>query len=173
MKKATKQQRAAREKANPFRRGIPPSEEAMKLLLDELAKARAIYDGREKMLYGEGAAARRAGAFFAVNAVEMFLRDSRVRAHDLQPLIDISAAFTDHSRGKPNSLFASMKKGGGRHTLADRRVSSQGCRHSHATDKNRGQEKSGCGARRRRTDGSRYPRRHRKAGGLVAPRNKQ
>lgn len=113
MKKATKQQRAAREKANPFRRGIPPSEEAMKLLLDELAKARAIYDGREKMLYGEGAAARRAGAFFAVNAVEMFLRDSRVRAHDLQPLIDISAAFTDHSRGKPNSLFASMKKGGG------------------------------------------------------------
>lgn len=85
----------------------------MKLLLDELAKARAIYDGREKMLYGEGAAARRGGAFFAVNAVEMFLRDSRVRAHDLQPLIDISAAFTDHSRGKPNSLFASMKKGGG------------------------------------------------------------
>ena len=65
----------------------------MKLLLDELAKARAIYDDREKTLYGEGAEAHRAGAVLAVNALVMFLRDSRVPAGDLQPLIDISAAL--------------------------------------------------------------------------------
>ncbi len=61
----------------------------MKLLLDELAKARAIYDDREKTLYGEGAEAHRAGAVLAVNALVMFLRDSRVPHGDLQPLIDI------------------------------------------------------------------------------------
>ena len=112
-KKATKQERAAREKANPFGLDRPPPEGAMKLLRNELAEARATYDGRDKTLNGEAAAARRTRAVDAVTAVMMFLYDSGVRAEDQQPLIDILAAFTDHQRGKPNSLFASMKKAGG------------------------------------------------------------
>ena len=88
-----------------------PKREAMKRLRAELAEARAIYDGRAEALDGE--TGQRAGAVHAVNAVVTFLFDSGVPVNDQQPLLDILAAFRDHSRSKPNSLFASVKTGGG------------------------------------------------------------
>ncbi len=87
----------------------------MERLRAELAEARAIYDGRGETPDGEVGA--KAGAVNAVDAVITFLLDTGVPLDDQQPLLDVLAAFRDHSRGKPNSLFARAKKeGGGTHS---------------------------------------------------------
>lgn len=86
-------------------------EDAMKRLRAELAEARAIYDGRAKTPDAEVGA--KAGAVNAIDAVVRFLVDSGVPADDQQPLIDILAAFRDHDRSKPNTLFDKKKRPGG------------------------------------------------------------
>ena len=89
--------------------------EAMKRLRAELAEARAIYDGNAKTPDGEAGAQE--GAVNAIDAVMTFLVASDVPLDDQQPLLDVLAAFRDHSRGKPNSLFARLKRpGGGTHS---------------------------------------------------------
>ena len=84
---------------------------AMQRLRAELAEARAIYDGRERTPDGE--LGRKAGAVNAIDAVMTFLAASDVPRGDQEPLEDILAAFRDHKRGKPNSLFDKKKKPGG------------------------------------------------------------
>ena len=89
--------------------------EAMKQLRTELAEARAIYDGRAKT--PDGKAGAPAGALNAIDAVVTFLVASDVPLDDQQPLLDVLAAFRDHNRGKPNSLFKREKRpGGGTHS---------------------------------------------------------
>ncbi len=89
--------------------------EPMERLRAELAEARAIYDDRAKTPDGEAGAP--AGALCAIDAVVTFLVGSDVPLGDQQPLLDVLAAFRDHSRGKPNSLFARVKRpGGGTHS---------------------------------------------------------
>ena len=89
--------------------------DAMKRLRAGLAEARAIYDGPAKTPDDEDRGP--AAAVNAIDAVVTFLRDNGVSFKDRQPLLDILAAFRDHSRGKPNSLFARVKRpGGGTHS---------------------------------------------------------
>ncbi len=88
---------------------------AMQRLRAELAEARAIYDGRERTPDGESG--RKAGAVNAIDAVMTFLAASDIPRGDQQPLEDVLAAFRDHKRGRPNSLFDKVKKpGGGTHS---------------------------------------------------------
>ena len=83
--------------------------DAIKRLRADLAEARAIYDD-PKMPDGE--AGGQAGAANAIDAVVTFLGDSGVPSRDLEPLLHVLAAFRDHSRGTPNSLFARVKRPG-------------------------------------------------------------
>ncbi len=88
---------------------------SMNILRADLTEARAIYDGRAKTPDGEAGA--KAGAVNAVDAVVTFLVDSGVPSSDLEPLLHVLAAFRDHNRGRPNSLFDRVKRpGGGTHS---------------------------------------------------------